>query len=214
MKTKNQQLDDLFTTWQKRLNENIVKDGIISEKEFDKAPKKVLFITKEPNNPKKDAGDFRKWWKDKIKYTFSIRIAEWSHGIMEGFPPYDDIKRSDQLKLKALHKVAFMNIKKVGGTGNSEYASIFDHSKKYKDLILEEIKIIAPEIIILGVSWKSIRKELFGDGWKDSGYDIAIKKFNGAKLIDYYHPSSRTGTSATYSLLQNIINSTAFKTLK
>ena len=81
-------------------------------------------------------------------------------------------------------------------------------------MIQEVIKIIDPEIIILGTSWKKLRNFILDKhDWSHSGYYVAIGKFNKAKVIDFYHPSSRNAPSAAYSLLQNIINSDPFKSL-
>ena len=40
-----------------------------------------------------------------------------------------------------------------------------------------------------------------------------IGRHNGAKVIDFYHPSSWNGPSASYSLLQNVVRSTECKNL-
>jgi len=89
-----------------------------------------------------------------------------------------------------------------------------DHTRKSFDFIHQEIGIIEPEIIILGISWKKIRTELFPKlEWKNSGYDVAIAKYKKSKIIDFYHPSSRNAPSAAYSLLQNIIRSKQYKEL-
>jgi len=212
---KTEQLNKLFKEWKKRVPENNVWDGIIDEKLFNEANKKILFITKEPNNPKQEAYDFREWWKDEIKYAFSLRIAEWSYGIFNDFlPEYDEIWKNEESVKKALWSIAFMNIKKVGGGGKSKFDRIMYHVKKSYDFIHREIDIIDPEIIILGITWKEIRTELFPDlEWKDSGYDIAIAKYKKTKIIDFYHPSSRNAPAAAYSLMQNIIRSKAFKEL-
>ncbi|GAG86637.1 unnamed protein product [marine sediment metagenome] len=107
-----------------------------------------------------------------------------------------------------------MNIKKVGGSGSAKFDQIMDHTRKSFDFIHQEIGIIEPEIIILGISWKEVRTELFPNlEWKNSGYDIAIAKYKKSKVIDFYHPSSRNAPSAAYSLLQNIIRSKPFMEL-
>ena len=215
MKSKTEQLNELFKEWQRRVPENIVKDGIVDEQLYKNALTKVLYITKEPNNPKQEAGDFREWWKEEIKDAFSYRIAEWSYGILNDFPEYDEIWKNKDAPLQAIHQIAFMNIKKVGGKGVSKFQAIMDHAKKYYDLIHREIEIIAPNIIILGVSfWEEIRNNLFPKvEWENSGYDIDIAKFKQTKVIDFYHPSSRTAPAAAYSLLQNIVNSEKFRKL-
>jgi hypothetical protein len=216
MDSKTEQLNFLFQKWEEQVPEYIghfVKDGIIDEELFRNTNPKILFITKEPNNPKKDAHDFRVWWNTELKYAFSLRTSEWTYGILNRFPPYDIIKRSDKDRFEAIHKIAFMNVKKIGGGSLSEYENIINSVKQDFIFIHKEIEIIDPDIIILGLSWKEVRTEVFPDlkdKWQESGYDIAIARFNKAKVIDFYHPSSRNAPAASYSLLQNVINSSAF----
>lgn len=216
--TKNDQLNQLFEKWKQHVNGEIKLDGIINEELYNNADPKILFIEKEPNDPKQEAGDFREWWKKGIKFSFSIRIAEWSYGILEKFPEYDSVGRSYDEAYAAIQNIAFMNIKKTGGQGSSQIKDIINHieNDEIYRLIHKEIVIINPDIVILGLSKRKLRNKLFpGVEWKDSGYDVAIgllKEVN-ARVIDFYHPSSRNAPSASYSLLQNIINSEKFKTL-
>lgn len=95
MMNKTELLNDLFSIWEENTpgyKGKFVKDGIIDEEKFLVAPIKILFITKEPNNPAQKPGDFRDWWHEKFNGNFSHRIAEWSYGILNDFlPQYDDI---------------------------------------------------------------------------------------------------------------------------
>jgi len=224
MSSKTKQLNQLFQDWEEAIPEykgHFVKDGIVNEDLYDNTIPKILFITKEPNNPEQEENDFRVWWEDEIRYTFSHRIAEWSYGIIKNFPPYDQIKGSDDNKLEALHRVAFMNVKKSGGGGTAKHSELIKHIKMNQEFIHKEIGIIEPDIIILGLSTREIRGEVFPElkeKWMRSGYDIAINRYEYstggyAKMIDFYHPSARNGASASYSLLQNVIESSVFEDL-
>jgi hypothetical protein len=218
---KTEQLDQLFEKWQKDIPSykgKFVKDGIIKEEIYSVLTKpKLLFIAKEPNNPKQEEGDFRKWWCDTDpQYSFSYRIAEWAHGILNDFPPFDDIYDGGYpVKYKeALSSIAFMNIKKIGGLGNSNYTEMMKHLKDNKELLMESIEIISPDIIITCFTWPELRNELFSNlKWEKSGYAIDIAKWKNTKIIDFYHPSSRNAPAAAYSLLQNVIQSDKFKKL-
>ena len=108
----------------------------------------------------------------------------------------------------------FYEHQKSGGAGNSEYNRMIDHVKMNFDFLHRQIEIISPDIIITGTSWNELRDGLFPNiKWTKSGYDILIGRHNNAKVIDYYHPSSRTAPAASYSLLQNIISHDNFKSL-
>lgn len=216
MENKTELLSKLFNEWEETIvgyKDKFVRDGIIDEQEYDSARKKILFITKEPNNPEQKPGDYSQWWKQGLQYGFSIRIAEWAYGILNDFPQYDDIDHES--KCKAIRQIALLNIKKIGGAGVSDYNSMITHLKTNHDFLHRQIEIIKPNIIITGVSWPELLAALFPDitKWQSSGYGVKIGKYNDAKIIDYYHPSSRTAPAASYSLLQNIFSSKQFNAL-
>ena len=225
---KTEQLNKLFDRWEasrKSYQNKFIRDGIINEIEFENSnSKRILFITKEPNDPKQTKWDFRDWWNEEIKYSFSSRIAEWAYGIENDFPVFSSIweDNSTDKGMEALKKIAFMNIKKTGGTGKSNLKSLLKHLSSNEDknkefnFIREQIEIIQPKLIVLGLSWRELREFVFPEiknKWIESGYDIPIARLKKYKIVDFYHPSSRNAPSAAYSLLQNVINSKAFQSL-
>ena len=160
MQNKTEQLNQLFDEWEQAIPEykdKFVRDGIINEKIYQTTSPKILFIMKEPNNPKQNPGDFREWWKDEIKYAFSYRIAEWSYGLLNNFPQFDDIWAKNDSAHDAIQHIAFINIKKSGGGGNSEYNRMIEHLKINFDFLYRQIAIISPDIIITGTSWNKLR---------------------------------------------------------
>jgi len=217
----NTQLEELFKEWKENVdyyNENIVKDGIINEELYDKSSVKVLFIAKEPNDPKRSSWSFQDLWETEegFRNSFSFRIAEWAAGIQNNFKSnYDNLWEDYENMFNYLKSIAFINVKKIGGAGITNYDELHEHFNLNKNFLKSEIKIIKPEVIILGLSFdKIIREELFvGSVWKSSGYQIEISNWNGIKIIDFYHPSSRNAPAAAYSLLQNVFNSIEFKSL-
>lgn len=212
-----ERLNKLFNAWEKEYPiGTFCRDGIINESYFTEAKKKILFITKEPNDPSQSQWDFREVYNREISpYPFCYRITEWSYGILNEFKqPIEDVWKNKDHAHLCLKSIAMMNIKKSGGKGYSNINDMLEYSMRDIDFIREEIKIIDPEIIILGTSWKKLRNFLLDKkDWSHSGYYVAIGRYDKAKVIDFYHPSSRNAPSAAYSLLQNIIKSAAFKKL-
>jgi len=220
--TKTEQLNALFAQWEAEIpayKNLFVKDGIINESQWNVTNPKILFITKEPNhyeNPR--AGDFREEWsKGDCNYPFAYRIAEWAFGIIQGFPEFISIRHPKDLCHEYLQKIAFMNIKKLGGGSNAIHKNLVAHLKvgRHCHFIREQIRIIDPDLIILGFSsHKRLIEMVFPDiKLNQCGYYIEVAKLGKSKVIDFYHPSSRTGPPAAYSLLQNVINSNVFKEL-
>jgi len=215
--TKTEQLNQLFDEWEETVpgyKNKFIRDGVINEELYASAIPKILYVAKEPNNPDQKAGDFREWWKEEIAYTFSYRLTEWSFGLLNDFPQYDNIWTDKELTKRAIHSIALMNIKKSGGGGSAEYVSMMEHVKTNFIFLHRQIKIVSPDIIILGTSWSELRNGLFPNiKWTSSGYVRSIGRHENARVIDYYHPSSRTPPAASYSLLQNIVQSDNFKNL-
>lgn len=213
------QLDSLFNKWEKEIPEyknKFIRDGINDEALFENSSKKILFIAKEPNDPlQENSWDFRELWKNEFKHTFTHRIAEWAYGILNNFPPYDELWKDPTNLQQALHRIAFMNIKKTGGKGLSDNNEMLQHFEKNKEYLIEEIKIIHPDIIILGLSYLyEIRNGLFENcSWTKSDYALEITKWNDTKMIDFYHPSARKASATYYTLLQNIVQSPSFENL-
>ncbi len=160
--TKNQEIDKLFELIiynNPQMGGKIKKDGIIDESIYDLQEIKILFICKEGNDPKQKAGDFRIWWRDQLWGIHANRIGTWAHGILEKFPKLEDVSREN--KKYALRRIAFINLKKIAGKSSSSYPEILKHVRLMKKELLKQIEIINPDLIIGGITWKSIWKEIF-----------------------------------------------------
>jgi hypothetical protein len=229
--TKTAQLDALFRRWEDAIPEYkhvFVKDGIVEEDTWNTTSPKILFIAKEPNHFEHPmAGDFRKDWKDGTIYPFAQRIAEWSFGIHEGFKEFGDIEytkhKPTSLYYSYLQKIAFMNIKKRGGGSVCDAKQLLAHINTAEHLacLHEQIVIIDPDLIILGLSWGAAERKIkelvlpgINEVLEQCNYSIEVGKLGKRRIIDFYHPSSRNGPSASYSLLQNVVNSNVFKSLR
>lgn len=215
-----EKLNKLFKEWEDNIEDHkgkFVSDGIINEVEWIKATPKILFIAKEANQYGKQAvGDFRHDWRNGISnYPFAYRIAEWSFGIISNFPVFSDIFPKSPHYHETLQKISFLNVKKTGGIGSSEGIIIGKHFDQNQKFLMKQIQIINPDIIVLSLSFNiNIREKMFGDiEWRSSGYDINVARWENARLIDFYHPSSRNGPAASYSLLQNVVRSKVFRGL-
>lgn len=225
---RTQALDDHFAKWRQQTR-NAIKtfhaDGIIHEPTYAKAKVKLCYLMKEPNNPPKDdfgaKFDFREWWRDQpIKGTFTARIAEWSYGILNDFPTYDAIWTMDEGRAvqEVRKSIALVNVKKTGGAGSTKfdtYMRALGASDKQQailaELVREELRIIAPDVIIMGLTWEPLRKLLFPDvQWQPTGYTVEVGQWEGRTLIDFYHPSARNAPAAAYCLLEKVMESAAF----
>lgn len=209
-------MNELLERWRSELGAQAHQfhpDGIIDPDLFAKAATKVLFLCKEPNNHEGEGFDFREEWRDQLKYRFAHRLEQWAEGLLNDFPPFEEMKASSSV---ALRSVAFMNVKKTGGRSFSEKADILDHAKRFKHHLLDQIRQIDPQIIVGSLSWWSVYEALFGaEATKDREVieDMWVFKHGRAVVIDFYHPSNRYPSSMQYALLSRVVGSERFKAL-
>lgn len=212
--SRTEQLDHLFEQWAPLYGHEarqFHRDGIIDEALYVQAATKVLFVAKEANNPNGDGFDFRSWWQDDLKWRFSHRLEQWAEGILHDFPPFDDLKGGTSV---ALRSTAFLNLKKTGGRSSSEFEAVLDHVTRYRHELLDQIRIIEPEIIVGCVSWWPIWEALFGKDItkaRSTIEDLYVFRWGSAKVIDFYHPSNRYPSSMQYALLSRIVRSERFR---
>jgi hypothetical protein len=216
--TKTSLLTKHFAKWQTLSaipETHFHKDGIINEDLWDKAGVKLCFLMKEPNNPQKEgwkgAFDFREWWMEEVKFKFSRTLSQWAAGVQLGFPALEQLHYTQTHA--ALRASALVNVKKTGGGGSSVLSELLPHAIRDKDLVLEQLRIIDPQVIILGLSDPPVlRDALFPKVvWKKSGYQIPLGHWEGRVLIDFYHPSAHNAPAAAYCLLEKVMSSKAYK---
>lgn len=132
-------------------NEFLVLDGITDYDQFGKSGLKILWIMKEANQSNTPhADDLRIFHRNVKTYprwrrTYKL-IVKATYGILHDkdfkeIPPESDISF-------ILNEIAFINVKKIGGGSNSSWSQILNHYIKNKELILEQVACIEPEIII------------------------------------------------------------------
>ena len=205
---KTKQLNKLFVEWKKERNyKYFISDGIIDEEKFEKQEKKILFILKEVNAP-----GYEKDWdlrahdyiKNGPQYQLCYNVARWSHGILNSFPPFNDVCYNREILKESLHSVAIMNLKKTPGEAEANMDKVKKVAKQDIDYIEREIEIINPNICICGgVGY--ILKDLFNvNKTYIPSPQIYYFKFNNMFFLDYWHPSVRWPAALTYYHLKVI----------
>ncbi|MEP0862296.1 MAG: hypothetical protein HRF52_12750 [Ignavibacterium sp.] len=211
------ELNKLFEEWEQKFPNykgKFVKDGILDEQLYQDAKTKILYITKDPNDPDQTSWDLADLLNQSLEGNFAIRLAEWSYGILNDFPPLSSLTDYNALH-QALRSTAVINLKKIGGESQAKTDDIFSHTTQNKSYLQRQIKLISPEIIIGGVGDTKIWTLLFDDiDLIRSDYDILVGKWDNIMIVDYYHPSYQVPRAMSYSLLQNIFRCKTFADLR
>lgn len=200
----NQELDNLYKKWI-RPNEQFVKGGVVDEAMYDSSEVKVLMLLKEVNDPEQEEN-----WslitliQDQIHnlkfYPVWERVGEWSFGIGQGFPPYQKIVGSlrEANITEGLLNIATTNLKKSGGTGESDYEVLRKHAIDNKELWTKEIEIIRPDIVVCGGTFQIVQ-EILGFEYKKCASGANFGQAIGMKFLDFYHPMYRISPKVLYA---------------
>lgn len=193
----------LFEEW-KQDREFFVADGIVDEKEYLKAPKKLLFLLKEVNGGK--SWDLCEFLREGGRPQTWDNIARWVEGIFNLekeilWEELDGDKESrKQRRLDMLKKVCVVNVKKSPGGHTSVNDEIRNAGKQDVDFLRKQIDIYEPEIIICcgtdGVYSKEIAENKLD--WKRTSRGIWYTYDKGRLVIAYVHPEARVQSSLIY----------------
>ena len=160
-------MENLFDRWQQKYSFSaFIKDGIVDRAKYEKPH--VLFVLRDMNcsfdydlcaGLRTDGSGAETW----------CNVGRWTKALLDGNEEYP-FDMSRQKRIEQLKRVAVMNIKKEGGTSRTDGKALVSYASEQKEMILEEIKICAPDIIICcGQSIKGapsnaviLEKEVFG----------------------------------------------------
>ena len=198
--------DDLWARWATHYSDHginpaeISHDGIIYPESFEKAPRRILFVLKETN--KFPGGSLQDYLSKGPSSQMWYAVSRWAAGLLNNFPPYDQINRADFLT-RSIRSIAVINLKKATGDASAWSSEIGLYAHFDRDLLAEQIKFISPEIIVacgtfdilvwlldLDINPKNIRSRC---------YQIAR---DNLLLINWRHPT-RAGGLSSYNKLRN-----------
>lgn len=191
-----------------------VYDGIIEIGNYSKQNIKILWILKEANDLHKDGiiyggYDIRESLKKITIHTKGAwrktfnPIIYTSYGILNGFKLWHEMGNTyrNQEIIDVLKSIAFINLKKIPGRGQSNMGVITSEYNKGKEIVLEQIKVFKPNVIIGGNTLRILNADLKLKFTKTHPkYAINHKQI----YIDAYHPNNRMITQEEYC--NSIIN--------
>jgi len=203
---------DEITNQIELLGENVIVDGIVNIEKYTNSSLKILWILKEPNS-----SDSKWSYQDYLSITEIERkigsqqntltyrpfqkILYTSYGIISNmkYALIPTITEKDVYSIG--EQIAYINIKKTGGSSSSKYREIQNAFEENKEILLRQISEYDPNIIIFGNTLNYIGKnDLTRIGWNlnddDSFYaddktkSTRFYNVSHDKLcIHAYHPS-------------------------
>ena len=206
-----EKLENLYKKWQKDndYSEQFIGGGVVNEKLYEESKPKLLFLLKEANDPdRKESWNLDGFLHSEIDknhlYTMWRAVGTWVYGFYNDFPPHTEIYSEDMSNLfEGLRRISAVNIKKTGGGGSSDWDELVEHTKKNKYLLLEEIKIINPDIIICGGTFWIIEKVFNDFKVEESKCGVHYAVYNEKVFLDFVHPAYQVKHAMMYSYFKD-----------
>lgn len=186
-----QRLEEINQRLKRQIN-NIIYDGVTNYGIFKETNPKILWILKEPNDRSQASWDLREFHKNVTKYRLWRRtyklIIKITYALLNDVQEYKDVPEESKIS-DDLHKIALINIKKIGGNSRANQKTINSFYAKYKDDIFEQIDSIDPDIIINCSRVSSLFKDLIDSDREDVG-KFEVGKQGKRTIINAYHPNA------------------------
>ena len=196
----------LFSEWKTvRAYQYFISDGVLDEEEYLKQEIKVLFVLKEANweNGNADLCEFLLSEKSSSYWKTWNNVARWTKAILEGGEYPYHVSKTD--KSYWLRKIAFLNLKKVGGDAVAEDDTIRGYAENDAFFLRRQIKLYDPDIIVCCGRGNGKNADILHDivlkndevtEWKEpiETYNYFIYKPYEDKevpVISFYHPQMR-----------------------
>lgn len=216
----------LFNVWEKAYPDKkiFIKDGIVSENDWNESPQKILFVLKEAYfNTSTDLRE--KLQKGMSAKTFG-NISRWSYAIKNSdkvtFPNWDIVKKRGNKngREKHLKTICLINLNKFGGKSRTKKSDLINNFKYFnKSYLQQQLELYLPKTDIIICCGKTIVSTLFQELLDCKNKCLSYSSNNNIKtysieysnrtilLIDFYHPQqSKMTNEKLYSLLVNTIS--------
>ncbi len=183
----------------------ICRDGIIDVTAYRHSKPRILFVMREVNDFPE--GDLRVMLSKGPKYQMWHTVARWASGILNGFPPFEEIDTWTAMK-DSIRSIATINLKKITGGSTADMSIVNAFAFRDRDLLLEQIELIDPEIIIAAGTFDTLVWLLELEVYPEKPLDRPVpEKVYGLQVIPWRHPG-RADNRETYEELKKKMQTT------
>ncbi len=200
--------ESMWQRWREHYTEigisstKICKDGIVDYETYAQANRKILFVMKEVNQW--DEGDLREMLIKGPKYQMWHTVARWAAGILREFPPFEEID-AYEIWVESIRSIATINLKKTSGQAAADISVINAFALMDRQLLLDQIQMINPDIIVAGGTFDSLMwlLDLKVDS-ENPGSKAVFDHQRRITVVPWRHPS-RVNNRETYDGLREIV---------
>ena len=198
--------EKLFDEWQEKLGYNLenkkifVRDGLVDEKSYFKAPVKILYLLKEVNGGDRD-WDLREYIENGGRAATWDNITRWTKGILKykeelEWSSLENINEDSRKEI--LRYIVAVNLKKIPGGYTTDCKKLEDFLEKPSNInyLKKQISLYNPDIIICcGTGWWYSNYIEKGMKWEKTKRGILYNKENNKIIIFYSHPAARVSSN-------------------
>jgi hypothetical protein len=189
-----------------------IYDGVVNPAQYISSSPRILWILKEPY----DSGDAYKGgdWSltddllnketDMMSRKRAFQpICYINYGIWTGVHAWDEmpwLRDCEEIR-NGLRKIAFINVSKLPALKWSAWGRIVEAYQKHRGVILDQIRIYAPNVVFACDPHANLMLKDFGFSqpqWKWFGSAASIRISSEQRLVWIAHPSQRAVKRATY----------------
>lgn len=193
----------------RKIDPNIIEDGIVSEEEYLDSKYKILYIMKEVNG---GAGwnlkDFL--YKGGRSQTWD-NVARWTEGLLNINQEYNwsYLEENNENRRKYyLKKIGVINLKKTSGHHTADNKKISMAASENRNLIKKQVDLYNPDIIICCGTADDFVKNYFDSkfvNWSMTKRGIQYIKCNNKIIVSFAHPEARIRDAYLYySLIDGV----------
>jgi hypothetical protein len=185
-----------------------IRDGILDPDLWATSCVRVCFVFREAYGDPGDkhGWDLRKKVRDEWlgpKYKMWWTVGRWAYAIFRVFAKQPAPFPIDRREIRdAFLSVAVVNIKKSGGRSASNLDEIGQYAHDDRELLLQQIALIRPEIIVTGNLGARVRQELWPQARPLGNANWQVDRFT---LLNIWHPANRFSNQRNYNDMLNLL---------
>jgi hypothetical protein len=196
-----QNIDELFRLWKEMRPEykEFSNDGVLLEDVWKRQHPKIAFLLKEPNDDFYEirgrsygpGGNSSRFWRNLNMWSYTVK--QLFNGAAVSF------EDAQARKEDAVGHIAYINLKKKHESRSvADDADIQGYVERDWEFIAHQVRLIGPDVLFCGGTYKYIRGRLATTELRDRLY-----RSSRLTIIDFYHPSCRKSYKTTVDLLSS-----------
>ena len=204
--------NQLFKEW-KKVRTGFVRDGVVSEHDYQTSSLKIVFILKEANDQDGGGSDLREFLLKGARPATWNNLTRWVHGMrnLAKIPKWSFYEKiPEDFRKKTLKSIVAMNLKKPPGGPTPDSAVLATVAREDKDYIRKQYDLYDPDITICGgTDVEGLFREVVGHQmmkWQETRRGVWWYERNARKyVVSFYHPGAHVKSSLLlYGLLDAV----------